>query len=128
MNAPMKLKFRLLSVVLAMLAFSNVGHATFSDCGETWFNHPVVTSASAVIGWKSKYTGAYKKGAAVPQDNINAIKQYVTDLTGWNCFGGSFKVYYSNGISVRGYINVKVVNGAVSQVTFTSSALYRIFS
>lgn len=124
----MKLKFRLLLVVFLMSAFSNVSRATFSDCGDTWFNHPVVTTACVVTGWKSKYTGAYKKGAAVPQDNINAIKQYGTDLTGWNCFGGSFKVFYSNGISVRGYINVKVVNGVATQVTFTSSALYRIFS
>ncbi|HEX2853307.1 MAG TPA: hypothetical protein VHO24_08715 [Opitutaceae bacterium] len=96
-----------------------------------WYNHPVVTSGSVVVGWKSKYSDtptAYEKGGAVPYVNIVAIKQYGTDLPGTGVFGGSFKVYYANGTSVRGYINVKVVNGVATQVTFTTSALYVVFA
>lgn len=120
----MSKRFRLLSLTIIALAASSV-------CQACWYNHPVVTSGCVVIGWKSKYSDtptSYQKGGAVPAVNITAIKQYGTDLIGANCFGGSFKVYGANGISVRGYINVKVVNSVATQVTFTSSALYRIFS
>lgn len=121
----MNSKFRLLSLAFFVLAASSLCRAT--GCG-AWHNHPVVTGACVVIGWKSKYTGDYSKGSAVPQDNITAITQFGTDLRGARTFGGSFKVFGANGISIRGYINVKVVNGVATQVTFTGSALYRIFA
>lgn len=124
--------YRLRVLSLAFLAFTaaSVCRATF-DCGGYWYNHPVVTSGCVVIGWKitgSHSPTTYQKGGAVPAANIDAIKHYGSDLYGANTFGGSFIVRGANGISVRGYINVKVVNGVATQVTFTNSALYRIFS
>jgi hypothetical protein len=118
-------RFRLLSVTIFALAVSSVSQAC-------WYNHPIVTNGCVVIGWKSKYSDtptSYEKGGAVPYVNIVAIKQYGTVIGASykKTYGGSFKVYGAGGYSTRGYINVKVVNGVVTQVTFTTSALYVVF-